>query len=384
MTVSKIMSLIDDKNLKPLGEKFKVDKRNTKITGEFVLKSFVRSSLLQRPISLRSMETLCNNTPSLNKLLKTKSENKASIDHSSLGKCLNRVTPDYFEAIYNNIVETASKMLPKSSNVTVHRFDSTITALAGKMIKDGINAGGSGGENQVKLTVGLRGSLPTSVRFCVGQSEVSEDIALVKAINQARLSDTDVILFDRGISKASTYQDFTNKGVKFVTRMKQNRKYNVKEARSVDDLKIDHLNIISDETITLYDRSGKEIPHNLRLIKAINSSDNEMLFLTNLHDFSVEDVTELYKKRWDIEVFFKFIKQHLGFKHFISHSLNGMKIYMYCLLIAAILFTLFKEIEKKSGFKIALLEFTLLLEKSMVRDIVLLAGGDLTLVEGRV
>ena len=58
-----------------------------------------------------------------------------------------------------------------------------------------------------------------------------------------------------------------------------------------------------------------------------------------------------------------------------------MKVYMYSLLIAAILFLLFKHLNNKTGFKIAMLEFTMALEKEIIKDIILISGGDLQLVQ---
>jgi IS4 transposase len=88
-----------------------------------------------------------------------------------------------------------------------------------------------------------------------------------------------------------------------------------------------------------------------------------------------------YKKRWEIEVFFKFIKQNLSFKHFISYNTNGMSVYLYCVLIAAILFTIFKISNKLTGFKLALLEFSLLLDKEIIKDMVVFCRGKPDLVD---
>ncbi len=60
----------------------------------------------------------------------------------------------------------------------------------------------------------------------------------------------------------------------------------------------------------------------------------------------------------DIEVFFKFIKQNLGYKHFLSHTMNGMKVYIYMIIITALLFLVYKIKNNLHGFKIALLQFT--------------------------
>ena len=171
-----------------------------------------------------------------------------------------------------NLISKAYKILPNTTDKILYRFDSTITTLAGRLVRDGINAGGGGGENQIKLTTGVRGCLPASVRFCEGRSEVSEDIALVKAINAAKLKQEDILLFDRGISNNSTYQSFSERGIKFVTRIKCNRTYSIVEERKVDYQ--GGLQIISDEIINFYNnRTGKPIDNKLRLIKAINTNN---------------------------------------------------------------------------------------------------------------
>ena len=95
------------------------------------------------------------------------------------------------------------------------------------------------------------------------------------------------------------------------------------------------------------------------------------------------EIADAYKLRWDIEVFFKFLKQNLQFKHFITHNLNGMMVYVYSILIAAILFIIFKHQNKLTGFKIPLLQFTLEIEKEIIRDLVILCGGDPNKLKGR-
>ncbi|WP_375604156.1 transposase [Wolbachia endosymbiont of Anurida maritima] len=119
----------------------------------------------------------------------------------------------------------------------------------------------------------------------------------------------------------------------------------------------------------------------LRLIKIRNKIGDEIWFLTNLFEMPAYEVTELYRRRWDIEVFFKFIKQNLGYKHFLSHTMNGMKVYIYMIIITALLFLVYKIKNNLHGFKIALLQFTLDLNDSFIRSIVLLSGGNLHAVD---
>ena len=380
--VSKIMSYLDDDKLISLGKLYKVDKPNHKITGAFVVKSFVKSALLSRPISLRSIKTLAGSSLELSSLLNTKNEDKRKLDHSSLGKRLDKISTDYFCALYENLANKASAILSESKNFNIYRFDSTIITLCGLAIKDGLNAGGGAKDTQIKMSVGLRGSLPSSIRFCKDQSEVSEDIALVKAINEAKLEKEDIVLFDRGISKSETFNNFTKQDIKFITRLKKNRKYDVISQNKIQNRKDSKLEIISDEIINLYQKR-KSIKNDLRLIRAINDSGTEILFLTNINEMSSIEVADAYKLRWDIEVFFKFLKQNLQFKHFITHNLNGMMVYIYSILIAAILFIIYKHQNKLTGFKIPLLQFTLELEKEIIRDLVIMCGGDPNKLKGK-
>lgn len=384
MNVSKIMELIDDEKLASLGELCKINKVNNKITGSFVLKSFVQSILAGRKLSLRSLEIMCNQNKNLSDLLNTKDESKKHIDHSSLGKRLETINCDYFKAIYEDIVQKYNDKFTDKDGEKLHRFDSTMMTLSEKLLKDGINCGGSETDRHIKISVGLKRSIPSSVRLCSTQGEVSEDVALVMAINEAKIEQDDILLFDRGISKLETFKTLDQEDKKFITRMKKNRKYDVIKKNEISGANKDNqLAIISDEMINVYNKKDAQIDCELRLIRAKNEAGEELLFLTNINFLDSREICETYKKRWEIEVFFKFIKQNLQIKHFISHKKNGMMVYIYCILIAAILFTIFKITNKLTGFKIALLQFTLALEKSIIKDIVLFCGGNPDLVDLR-
>ena len=381
MKISEIMNLIDEKELEELGRVYKIDKVNNKITGKFILKSFVQSIINGASLSLRSLELICNKNKEISSLLNSQDESKKQVDHSSLGKRLESINCDYFKKIYEDLVGKYNNKFRTKDSEKFHRFDSTIMTLSGKLLKDGINVGGKITDRHIKITIGLQGSIPSSVRLCEVQSEVSEDVALAKAINEAKIEKEDILLFDRGISKAETFQKLDQEEKRFITRIKQNRKYHVVKTNEIITNLDDQLAIISDEIVNLYDKKGKKINCELRLIKARNVEQQELYFLTNIDYLSAEDVGEAYKRRWDIEVFFKFIKQNLQIKHFISHNKNGMMVYIYCILIAAILFAIFKTTNKLTGFKIALLEFKLAIEKEIIKDIVLFCGGDPDLLD---
>ncbi|WP_341753900.1 transposase [Candidatus Tisiphia endosymbiont of Dioctria rufipes] len=275
--------------------------------------------------------------------------------------------------------------------IKLNRFDSTIISLSGKLLKDGLNLGGKAHDRHIKISIGLKNSIPASVRFCDKQADSSENVALVQAINGTKIEKAEILLFDRGILKAQTFESFSQNEQYFVTRVNINRKYVLIQTNTVSPNEITRadsneelykdLNIISDEIVNLYDKKHKQIKCNLRLIKGISQEAGELWFLTNILYLSAQDIASTYKKRWEIGVFFKFIKQNLQIKHFISHKENGMKVYIYCILIAVILFTIFKRLNNLAGFKLALLQFMLLLEKEIIKDIVLFCGGDPNLVD---
>jgi hypothetical protein len=91
---------------------------------------------------------------------------------------------------------------------------------------------------------------------------------------------------------------------------------------------------------------------------------------------SCSEITELYKMRWGIEVFFKFLKQELNFSHLINRSENGIRILLYMTMIAPILLFVYKAQNKLSGYKIMKQRFVQDIEKLIAKDLVIMCGGD--------
>ena len=374
MEVKAILDLIDNTRLKSIGSALNVDKKNQKITGSFILKSFVLSILKGRPISSRAIERLSMSNAMISKELKCKKESNRKIDHSSLSKRINAIPIKYFSGIYESLIESYEQLIP-SNPQNIYRFDSTIINLSGRVINGGLQIGGKANDWQIKMTVGLRNSLPKSIRFCDTQSDSSEDIALVKAINASVIKEGDILLFDRGISKTATYEDLESSNHKFVTRISPSRKHKV-----VKERKVSCASVLSDRDVNLYINKSTLSAITLRMVKMRCSDGSIVQFLTNISDLQAQEIGALYRRRWDIEVFFRFIKQNLQFKKFLSHSISGMKVYLYCVLIAAILFLIYKELNGLKGFKLALLDFGDMIEKEMIIDLIILAGGNPELV----
>lgn len=375
--LEEILSLIGEEELRGLGLLYGVNNYNTKLKGELIFKGLMKLILSGKKTSLRMLETLINQGFGI-----FEEEDKVKVSYSGISKRLKVINWKYFEGIFKNLVERSVLSLSKGDRLKLHRFDSTIINLSGYLIKDGLKVGGKAHDSQIKVSIGLKDRLPSSIRFCSSQEESSEDIALIKAINEAKIDKEDILLFDRGISKAASFADFEEREYKFITRVNVTRKHKILASNPIDKTAPDNAGIREDLIVNLYGTKAKHpIACNLRLIKLLNKNENEIWFLTNLFEMPPCEVASLYKKRWDIEIFFKFIKQNLGYKHFLSHSMNGMKVYIYMILITALIFLIYKIKNNLKGFKIALLQFTINLEKSFLKTIIILAGGDFNAVK---
>ena len=121
----------------------------------------------------------------------------------------------------------------------------------------------------------------------------------------------------------------------------------------------------------------KRSKYPVRLIEAIRKDNKEkIIFITNIKDIESSAVAAIYKSRWDIEVFFKFIKQHLNFSHLLNRTENGIKVMMYVTMIVAIVLTEYKKIKKLTGYKIPKRKFAQELENDILYNFVLLCKGD--------
>jgi putative transposase len=145
----------------------------------------------------------------------------------------------------------------------------------------------------------------------------------------------DVVVFDRGYNKLSWYKELDDKGVIFVTRLKKNAHYQVVERRNTDSME----NIYSDQIIELKGfYSNKDFPYRLRRIRSKDQATGKIIVvLTNNFTWSAKTIAQIYKERWQIELFFKAIKQNLIVKSFVGTSRNALLSQLWVALIAYLL-----------------------------------------------
>lgn len=101
-----------------------------------------------------------------------------------------------------------------------------------------------------------------------------------------------------------------------------------------------------------------------------------MHFVSNNFELTALEITEIYRKRWEIESFFRFIKQELNFSQLINRNLNGVKVMIYMTLILASLIIVYKKKNQLKGYKIVKQKITNEIQQELIREIVILSGGN--------
>lgn len=145
-----------------------------------------------------------------------------------------------------------------------------------------------------------------------------------------------IVVEDRGYTDYELYARWTETGVFFVSRLRDNAVFEVLQEREVPPEGI----ILKDQIIQLSSPHARErCVHLLRRVEAVREDTGEVLvFLTNHHRLAADTIAAIYKERWQIELFFKALKQNLKIKTFVGTSANAVKTQIWTALIAMLLF----------------------------------------------
>ena len=175
-----------------------------------------------------------------------------------------------------------------------------------------------------------------------------------------------IIVMDRAYNDYELFADWTNKGVFFVTRMKDNALFEIVEEREPPQ----NSNILSDEIIRLTGFYSREkYPHLLRRVVVWDPEKKRIIvLLTNHLDFGATTISKIYKERWQIEIFFKTLKQNLKIKTFVGTTENALLIQIWTALIALLLLKWLHH-TSKSGWSLSVLAAMLRMNLFTYRDL---------------
>ena len=180
---------------------------------------------------------------------------------------------------------------------------------------------------------------------------------------------------------------------KFVGRIKTNKRMEV--VRTLMDGKTDKdlgkLELVDDIEVQPYTKAHEKTERTFRVVKArfkiprdttrpankgkVKEVENDIYFIINDFSLTPKEIAEAYRCRWDIEVFFRFLKQGLNFSHFLSVSENGIKIILYMTLITAMLIMIYRR-ENGLGYDMAKFCFRTEMNDWVTALAVYFSGGD--------
>ena len=181
----------------------------------------------------------------------------------------------------------------------------------------------------------------------------------VRVARQMQFAPGAILVFDRGYTDYQWFTNLTQQAVYFVTRLKENADYGVLEKREVPQRR----GVLRDEVIFFYKLAQAGQDAYFRRIEFYDEErDRVLVFLTNHLELAAATVAAVYKERWQIELFFRALKQSLRVKTFVGTSANALKTQLWTALIAMLLV---KYLQLRSTFGWSLSNLVALLRQQL-------------------
>ena len=259
-----------------------------------------------------------------------------NVTRSNLSKANEQRDYRIFEDFaYYMIAEARNKRADRTFGFDGHiyAFDSTTIDLCLSLFEWAKFRRKKGGI-KVHTLFDVEAGIPTFA--CITEARVND----INAMDEIPYETGSYYIFDRGYNDYSRLYAINKLGATFIVRAKKNALYKrLSWKRRLEN------NVLSDSGIRFAGYYKKDdYPEPLRLIKYWDEENQrEFTFLTNNFDLTALQVAELYHQRWQIELFFKWLKQHLKIKHFYGTSLNAVKIQVYVAIITFCLVAIVKH-----------------------------------------
>ena len=239
------------------------------------------------------------------------------VSRSSLARVNEQQPHTLYEALFNKLLARCHAMAPRHG----FRFKNNLYSLDASTIDLCLSifpwATFRTTKGAIKLHVGLdhSGYLPSFMTITEGkvhEVNVGRTLALPKQ---------SIVVFDKGYNDYSWYNQLNNNGLFFVTRQKTNATYTVIERHSI----LKNKGVTSDQTIKIKGQKAQDCPIALRRIGYKDAETGKRyVFLTNNFILAAKTIADIYRARWQVELFFKWIKQNLKIKTFLGTSKNAV------------------------------------------------------------
>ena len=280
------------------------------------------------------------------------------IGRSTLADANKRRSEAIFESIYRDTYATYRHVLSSDSRTgktpqwmrRLQIIDSTTITLFSNLIFKGVGRHPKNGKKKggikVHTVIHANEGVPSDIRFT---SAATNDSFMLKP---SSLSKGDIIAMDRAYIDYGKFEQLTEKQVIYVTKMKKSLKYEIlgdtiyQTPEGVMEVRVQEVRF------TKKKQGGETIVHNARIITYVDVRKHKFIsLLTNDMEFDPSEIIEIYRRRWEIELLFKQIKQNFPLKYFYGESANAIKIQIWVTLIANLLLMVMqKQLQRPWSF----------------------------------
>lgn len=287
----------------------------------------------------------------------------AELSRSNLSRLNNDKPYTLYETLFGKLLSRCQSIAPKHN----FRFKNPLYSLDASTIDLCLSvfpwADFRATKGAIKLHVGLNhaGYLPEFVTVTEGKTH---DVIVGRTLAFSKGS---IVAIDKGYNDYAWYKQLTGKGIFFVTRLKTNAKYRTVSRRAV----LKSSGLTSDHTIEFTGaQTAKKCPIQLRRIGYRDEETGKRyVFLSNNFKLSAKTIADIYKARWQVELFFKWIKQNLKIKSFVGTSKNAVMTQIWIALCAYLLLAFLKfnsQLHKSIQQLLRLLQLNLFDKRDMM------------------
>lgn len=266
------------------------------------------------------------------------------IGRSTLADANKRRPEAIFEAIYRDLYATYRHVLSSDSRSRktpkwmkrLQIIDSTTITLFSNLLFKGVGrhpkTGKKKGGIKVHTVIHANEGVPSDIKFT---SAATNDSFMLKP---STLSKGDIMAMDRAYIDYEKFEQLTQRGVTYVTKMKKNLKYSVlsdtmyQTPEGLMEVRIQNVEFVKPL------KGGETIHHQSRIITYADVKKRKLIsLLTNDMESDPVEIIAIYRQRWEIELLFKQMKQNFPLKYFYGESANAIKIQIWVTLIANLL-----------------------------------------------
>lgn len=278
------------------------------------------------------------------------------VKRSTLADCNKRIDYRIYQDLFYELLRMyKTKIFGKKFN-----FDNPLYAIDASFVNviidmfDWAKFRSTKGAVKLHVMFDVAGQIPTFMNITTGKVH---DLEGKPYLDRKNYSDS-IITFDKGYWSVDWLAHLNIEGIFFVTRIKENVNYEVTGQQEIEL----GTGVLKDETIKFTsEQLSQEYPEDLRFVTYYDKQHQVTYkFVTNIFGCNAKTIAEIYKYRWQIEIFFKWIKQNLKIKTFLGTSKNAVFSQIW---IAMIYYLLLSYVHTQSSYPYSKLELTRVIEE---------------------